>query len=228
MPWLGGQKLRPKMAALRVSLRVQSKHGWFGGTLNELTMEDAQAIAPYRSRCITSLRLPMVLVCSTMAILGGGLEGTVGRYLGGAARAQSIAEEVSPVNYPPGLCYQGQRDISGSWVNDGTGQLVPLPSLCEVAIQHRENTRIPPEDTEFWHAFLTAASPEALEFANTAGVESVTTYGQTICPSLTELGTMNELRMLQVQGGLPASFDAAINVAAIHTYCPGKTRSIGR
>ena len=134
----------------------------------------------------------------------------------------------SPINYPPGLCYQGQRDISGSWVNDGTGELVPLTALCEVAIQHQETINIPPIETSFWQAFITAASPEALEFANASEVEDVIAYGQTICPSLHELGTMHELRMTQAEGGLPASFDAAVNVAAIHTYCPEKARSIGR
>lgn len=134
----------------------------------------------------------------------------------------------STINYPPGLCYQGQQDISGSWVNDGTGTLVPLSTLCELAIQYQETIDMPPVETAFWQAFVTAASPEALDFASTASVEDVIAYGQTICPSLRDLGTMDELRVVQAQGGLPASFDAAINVAAIHTYCPEKARSIGR
>ena len=134
----------------------------------------------------------------------------------------------SSINYPPGLCYRGERDISGTWVNDGTGQLVPLTTLCEVAIQHQEIMTTASAEIPFWQAFVTAASPEALEFANEAGVDDVVAYGQTICPSLHELGSMDELRIFQAQGGLPASFDAAVNVAAIHTYCPEKTRSIGR
>ncbi|MEM9218396.1 MAG: hypothetical protein AAGD25_29155 [Cyanobacteria bacterium P01_F01_bin.150] len=167
------------------------------------------------------------VLCSVLVLLGSAV-------VSPAALAQSPqnasanAQRQSP-NYPPGLCYLGQRDMSGSWVNDGTGKLVRLEDLCQVAIQHHETMMdIHPVETAFWQAFTVAASPDALGFANDAGVEEVITYGQTICPSLYELGTMDELRVVQAQGGLPASFDAAVNVAAIHTYCPDKARSIGR
>lgn len=168
------------------------------------------------------------LLCSLLVLLGSVV--VCPRTLAQSSANPSGNDQLqpSPINYPPGLCYQGQRDLSGSWVNDGTGNLVPLTTLCNVALQHHEPIIIPPVETEFWQAFVTAASPDALEFANEAEVDDVVAYGQTICPSLNELGTMHELRMAQAEGGLPASFDAAVNVAAIHTYCPEKTRSIGR
>jgi Protein of unknown function (DUF732) len=56
----------------------------------------------------------------------------------------------------------------------------------------------------------------------------VISYGETICPLLNEGKTMQQVRQIQVEGGLPASFDAAVNVAAINTYCPQHSPQIGR
>lgn len=221
MPWLGGQKQLPEAC-----MQQARSDGYTLIHHNELMM-DGVTRSRWGDRLVHRISLVMVM-SSAMTIFSLGIGGSWQNYPGGAAIAQPLPTDASPVNYPPGLCYQGQNDISGSWVNDGTGQLVPLQTLCEVAIQHQEDTRIPPEETDFWQAFRTAASSEAMAFADNAGVENVTTYGRTICPSLVEVGTMGELRSLQARGGLPASFDAAVNVAAIHTYCPEKTSSIGR
>lgn len=83
-------------------------------------------------------------------------------------------------------------------------------------------------DQTFWQTFLTAASPEAIVFAQSVEQEAVLEYGQTICPSLDEGKTMDEVRATQIENGLPADFDAAVNVAAIHAYCPQHETQIGR
>jgi hypothetical protein len=93
-----------------------------------------------------------------------------------------------------------------------------------------ESTIVPiaVENGDFWQAFLAVATPEAVEFARSAGRDDVVAYGATICPTLRDGGTMKDVRTLQLRGGLPAAFDAAVNVAAINTYCPEYQSQIGR
>ncbi len=148
----------------------------------------------------------------------------------------------------PGLCAL-RNETSGRWVHDGNGQMVPLREICgdsdawdayvssfdEELAAIADNPIAEPltpeqvtPNQEFWLRFRTAASNEALEFARSLELSAVIDYGQTICPLLNDGVTMDEVRDTQVEADLPADFDAAVNVAAIHTYCPQHVTQIGR
>ncbi|MEB3231714.1 MAG: DUF732 domain-containing protein [Leptolyngbyaceae bacterium] len=132
----------------------------------------------------------------------------------------------------PGLCNMGQRDRSGRWINDGTGAMVPLTRVCEDFQGVDEAVPEAPDwsatDERFWAAFTAAANEETLSFAAALEPAAVGGYGQAVCASLREGESMNNIRRLQAEGGLPAGFDAAVNVAAIHIYCPDYAAEIGR
>ncbi|MGK7887867.1 MAG: hypothetical protein AB4042_00935, partial [Leptolyngbyaceae cyanobacterium] len=91
---------------------------------------------------------------------------------------------VRPLDAPPGLCDLGQRDTSGRWINDGTGEMVPLARACEVATQVYEDPESLPEETRFWAAFVAAASEEAMTFATASDPDAVVAYGKAVCASL--------------------------------------------
>ncbi|NET50579.1 MAG: hypothetical protein F6K09_18175 [Merismopedia sp. SIO2A8] len=147
--------------------------------------------------------------------------------------AQGISERISD---PPGLCYMSERDLSGRWITQGEDGVVPLVTVCQAAFtiqesQTQENGDViilSPEETTFWQAFTAAASPDAWEFAASLDADAVMVYGETICLSLEQGEPIAEIRAIQSEGNLPPSFDAAVNVAAIHAYCPQFTSVIGR
>ncbi|NEQ99347.1 MAG: DUF732 domain-containing protein [Cyanothece sp. SIO2G6] len=134
---------------------------------------------------------------------------------------------VRPLDYL-GLCDMGQRDLSGRWIDDGTGEMVPLMDACEVARQVHEAPELAPEETQFWSAFSAAANEAALSFAASFEPDAVANYGKAVCSSLIGGESMSNIRTIQQQGNLPAAFDAAVNVAAIHAYCPSYAAEIGR
>jgi hypothetical protein len=144
-----------------------------------------------------------------------------------AGQAQQVAPPRQPTANPltPGICGE-VYELSGRSVVLPTGQLVRLEDYC--VTRRAIATSTTGEGEEFWQAFLKSASPEAISFAQSAGRDPVVAYGATICPTLQNGATMQDLRKMQIDGGLPASFDAAVNVAAINTYCPQYQSSIGR
>jgi hypothetical protein len=132
---------------------------------------------------------------------------------------------VSPL-LNPGVCGQ-VYGLSGRSVILPGGEFQRLEDYCASV----EATVVPipvVQGGNFWQAFLAVASPEAVDFARAAGPDDVVAYGQTICPNLRGGGSMQDVRAEQIRGGLPASFDAAVNVAAINTYCPEYQAQIGR
>jgi hypothetical protein len=144
--------------------------------------------------------------------------------------APAIADEDDPDAFNPGIC--GLYNYSGSVVSTPAGQIVPLADYCtvqrafyydEAAIADRESL-----DDQFWQTFLEAASPSALEFAQSAGKAEVVAYGQTICPFLQEGRSLTDLRQQQSSSGIPQSFEAAVTVAAIYSYCPAYQDQLGR
>ena len=86
----------------------------------------------------------------------------------------------------------------------------------------------PNPDEQFFRIFLEAASPEAIAFSHSVEQAAIIEYGESICPLLQDGLTMDDIRSTQMQAGLPADFDAAVNVSAIHTYCPDYESQIGR
>lgn len=126
-----------------------------------------------------------------------------------------------------GVC--GYYDLSGRWITGEDGEIIELEELClarraSISAAIATNTLSDP----FWDAFQDVASPTALAFAEDLERQDVLEYGATVCPLLESGNTMQDVRAIQVRGGLPASFDAAINVAAINVYCPEYRDYIGR
>ena len=152
--------------------------------------------------------------------------------------AGAIAQESSPISpnpthsvgYVSGLCHLDESSISGRWVNNGTGTLVPLATVCDAQSpgQTSLEANVSMEEATFWRAFVTAASPEALRIATEMEAGAIAAYGQTICTVLQRGTSMDDVRLTQMDGDFPAAFDAAVNVAAIHTYCPEQATEIGR
>ncbi|NEQ26263.1 MAG: hypothetical protein F6K28_45940 [Microcoleus sp. SIO2G3] len=129
---------------------------------------------------------------------------------------------------PYGICSVGE--LGGRSIVNSAGQLVRLNEYCQQQVQITEQQIPPPDPNEnaFWQAFRAVASPAALEFSESIDRQQLIAYSTTICPFLASGGTMQQVRAVQVQSRLPAAFDAAVNVAAIHTYCPQFTNQIGR
>lgn len=138
----------------------------------------------------------------------------------------ALAQPIESPNL--GIC--GLHYYSGLTVIDRTGQVVSLEEYCASLPSPTLLIEAPPVDgaTPFWQAFLRAASPAAVEFANSVGQPAVVTYGATICPYLQDGGSMQELRQIQSQSAIPQSFEVAVTIAAIHTYCPDYRSQIGR
>lgn len=162
------------------------------------------------------------------------------------ARQKEAQDETPEVVATPGLCRLGD-EASGRWVQDSSGQLVPLSQICDdpdawadyvtsfddelAAIDSLPDSTEPgmlTPDQEFWLRFRRVASSEALDYAQSLPISDVIDYGQTLCPLLEDSMTMDDVREAQIEAGLPADFDAAVNVAAIHTYCPQHITQIGR
>lgn len=141
-----------------------------------------------------------------------------------SVRAQA-SEAVSPDPY--GICSVGE--LGGRSIVQA-GQLVTLNEYCQQPVQIAEQQAPPPDPTQnaFWQAFLTVASPAAIEYSESLDRQQLLAYSTTICPFLSSGGSLQQIRSVQVQSGLPAAFDAAVNVAAIHTYCPQYVNQIGR
>jgi hypothetical protein len=132
---------------------------------------------------------------------------------------------------PTGLC--DLPEIGGLWVNDLDGRLVRLEDLCrrlqpERFAAERLTIVLEESEVEFWQSFLEVASPSAIEFANQMDRKDVVEYGKSVCISLNQGDNMETVRAVQIEGGLPSAFDAAVNVAAINTYCPVYRYQIGR
>jgi hypothetical protein len=129
-----------------------------------------------------------------------------------------------------GICGLNQR--SGYLIVDETGNLVDLVSYCQQQADRVEqvtrSSSANPRSTSFWQAFETSASPEAIVTANALGADEVIAYGSAICPFLEQGGSLGELRQIQGDGNLPTSFEVAVTIAAIDTYCPAFRSEIGR
>ncbi|MBD2089250.1 DUF732 domain-containing protein [Microcoleus sp. FACHB-1515] len=143
--------------------------------------------------------------------------------LSGQAQA---SEAILPDPY--GICSVGE--LGGRSIVNSASQLVSLNEYCQQQVQLVEQQTPPPDPTQnaFWEAFLNIASPAAIEYSESIDRQQLLAYSTTICPFLSSGGTLPQIRSVQVQSGLPAAFDAAVNVAAIHTYCPQFINQIGR
>lgn len=133
--------------------------------------------------------------------------------------------QVVPVTGFIGVCEL--NTLSGlTFIDEETGEVRILADYCPTETATRLS--LSEEGEEFWRAFLSVASPNAIEFASKANRQEVANYGATVCVVMDEGSSLQEVRQLQLEGGLPASFDAAVNVAAINTYCPEYRGEIGR
>jgi hypothetical protein len=135
------------------------------------------------------------------------------------AHAQDVSTQTTV-----GIC--GLYYVSGRSVVDSSGRMVSLVDYCRVQVAAADAPGT--EGEAFWQAFVAAASPRALEFAQSVGREKVIAYGSTICPYFQGGGTMQELRRTQSRGSIPVGFEAAVTVAAINTYCPEYRSEVAR
>jgi hypothetical protein len=139
-------------------------------------------------------------------------------------------ESTQPVAPPLGIC--GLYYYSGLTVIDVNGQVSAVEDYCRNRTASQDVLIIPAvagsRDDAFWQAFLLAANPTARQFAESVGRDKVVDYGNTICPFLQDGGTIDRLREVQSDSQTPASFEAAVTVAAINTHCPEYRSSIGR
>lgn len=136
-------------------------------------------------------------------------------------------EDAPPVDL--GIC--GIHYYSGLSIVDSRGRTVSVEEYCEtLSLSPQAIVNFPTEENDlaFWQAFLVAASPTAMEFANAAGSAKVIEYGRTICPFLRSGNSMDDLRQKQAEGQTPPSFEAAVAVAAVNTYCTEYRPEIGR
>ncbi|MEM9449837.1 MAG: DUF732 domain-containing protein [Cyanobacteria bacterium P01_E01_bin.6] len=146
----------------------------------------------------------------------------------------SYASDHAPIqDDAAGLCSMVSTQ-PGRWVTDGFAGMLPLDEVCTFQDDVNRDGALSDSqlrarfDEQFWQMFLQAASPEAIAFSQGVEQSAVIEYGRTICPLLNDGITMDDVRTTQRQSGLPADFDAAVNVSAIHIYCPEHDRQIGR
>jgi hypothetical protein len=140
-----------------------------------------------------------------------------------SAASTGLTQEMTTPN-EMGIC--GIGNISGRSIVARGGRLISLVDFCR-----QQSVPIAITDTEqaaFWQAFLEVASPRALQFVRSVDRQQVIDYAATVCPVLRQGSTLQQVREIQTQSNLPPTFDAAVNVAAIHTYCPEYTAQIGR
>lgn len=160
-----------------------------------------------------------------LVLTSGFVQSAQAQQPGETPSAQEIPIVVDPTAATPGICGQ-IYNLSGRSVILPSGEFLRMVDYC--AAVRTSITTISPEGEEFWQAFLAAASPEALRYAEAAGRDDVVAYGSSICPVLESGTSMTELRQLQEEGGLPVAFDSAVNVAAVNTYCSQYRSSLGR
>lgn len=130
-----------------------------------------------------------------------------------------------PAPDPLGICAIG--NISGRSIVDANGRLLNLTEFCSRQ-QVPVVVTLEPQDEAFWQTFLSVASPDAVQFSRSIDRQQVIAYAAAVCPILRQGGSLQQVRQVQIQSRLPAAFDAAVNVAAIHTYCPEYQAQIGR
>jgi Protein of unknown function (DUF732) len=114
-------------------------------------------------------------------------------------------------------------NLSGYTTIDAHGNLISLTEYCQ-GLSNASETR----SHQFWESFVDAADDEAIAYADEYGRKEVTAYGNTICPFLKNGGTLAELRQVQGDRQFPPTFDVAVTVAAIQTYCPTYRAELGR
>lgn len=114
-------------------------------------------------------------------------------------------------------------NLSGYSTIDVSGNLINLTEYCQ-GLSNTTEIR----SNHFWESFIEVADDEAIAYANTYGRTEVTAYGNTICPFLKKGGTLEELRQVQSDQPLPPTFDVAVTLAAIQTYCPTYRAEIGQ
>jgi hypothetical protein len=150
--------------------------------------------------------------------------------------AQTASNPAGSTLNVPGICGLNQR--SGYLVVNEAGNLVDLVDYCRQQAnqveqiqrtqQMQQMQQTDPRSALFWQAFEAGASPEAIVVANSLGSDEVFAYGSAICPFLEQGGSLRELRQIQGDGNLPTSFEVAVTVAAIDTYCPRFRSEVGR
>jgi hypothetical protein len=114
-------------------------------------------------------------------------------------------------------------NLSGYTTIDTHGNLISLTEYCQ-GLSNTSELR----SNQFWNYFVDIADEDAINYANTYGRKELTAYGNTICPFLKNGGTLEELRQVQGDIQLPPTFDAAVTIAAIQTYCPTYQAELGR
>ena len=127
-------------------------------------------------------------------------------------------------DYPPGtLGICRMAPLTGRVAIDHSGNLLVLSDYCR-----SQHDQLDDQAEHFWQNFIKSAGSEAIDFAHTLDRQSVVAYGTTICPFLENGGTLPELRQLQSDTRLPSTFETAVTLAAIYTYCPAYRSEIGR
>jgi hypothetical protein len=172
--------------------------------------------------------LSMLKIAYSLLLMGSMLVPLIGMAQPVKAQESSNADgevQVVPVTGYLGVCEL--NTLSGlSIIDDETGEVRMLADYCPTETATRLS--LSEEGENFWQAFLSVASPRAIDFAARTNRQEVANYGATVCVVLDEGSSLQEVRRLQIEGGLPPSFDAAVNVAAINTYCPQYRAEIGR
>jgi Protein of unknown function (DUF732) len=114
-------------------------------------------------------------------------------------------------------------NLSGYTTIDTHGNLISLTEYCQ-GLSNASETR----SNQFWDSFVDAADEDAIAYADQYGRKEVTAYGNAICPFLKNGGTLDELRAVQGDRQFPPTFDVAVTIAAIQTYCPTYQAELGR
>jgi len=147
--------------------------------------------------------------------------------LNGAAATSRAGRDPEEPNL--GIC--GMYYLSGRAAIDASGQLILLEEYCQTYRAHVLAASAPARDATdlvFWQNFAAVATPEAMQYAQTQNLEAVLEYGATICPLITETGSLATVRRSQSDGNLPRSFEVAVTIASIYTYCPNYQSLLGR
>lgn len=128
-----------------------------------------------------------------------------------------------------GIC--GMYYLAGRAAIDTSGQLIRLEEYCQtyrVNVLAATSSVEDPNNLIFWQNFAAVATSEAIEFAQAQEPGAVLAYSATICPLILETGSLAAVRQSQSDGELPQSFEVAVTIASIYTYCPNYQSLLGR
>lgn len=132
------------------------------------------------------------------------------------------AEAIAAANQPAPVPQQAARPLDWESAAASIFSSTSSGSTSQSGSSGRydQNLRWSGSNNEFWRIFAYTASDEAILTAAEIGEEGVIDLAHLSCTVIATDGSITPLFRYQAEVGLSADFWAALDVAAVETYCP--------